>query len=114
MILTAKMTLFKRVLNCPLMVVIPIAILFTTSCAPIIPDTSQRIPMGDPAWLSTESREKGLLSEKTLALNASAPPLEVNAGRILLDNDSAFQPKLELIRGARESLDLAYYVFDNG
>jgi len=112
-ILTATISLFKQVLNFPLITVIPIAVFVTTSCTSLVPSSSHRTSAGDPAWLSTESLEKGLLSDETLALNASAPPLEVKAGRILLDNDSAFEQKLELIRGARESLDLAYYIFEN-
>jgi phosphatidylserine/phosphatidylglycerophosphate/cardiolipin synthase-like enzyme len=112
-ILTATISLFKQVLNFPLITVIPIAVFVTTSCTSLVPSSSHRTSAGDPAWLSTESLEKGLLSDETLALNASAPPLEIKAGRILLDNDSAFEQKLELIRGARESLDLAYYIFEN-
>jgi phosphatidylserine/phosphatidylglycerophosphate/cardiolipin synthase-like enzyme len=107
------MTLFKRVLSLPLMVVILAAVCITVSCAPLVPGPSSRISAGDPTWLSTESQEEGLLSDETLALNASTPPLEVKAGRIILDNDSAFVQKLELIRGARKSLDLAYYIFED-
>jgi putative cardiolipin synthase len=107
------MTLFKRVLSLPLMVVILAAVCITVSCAPLVPGPSSRISAGDPTWLSTESQEEGLLSDETLALNASTPPLEVKAGRIILDNDSAFEQKLELIRGARKSLDLAYYIFED-
>ncbi|GAB3274223.1 phospholipase D-like domain-containing protein [Parahaliea aestuarii] len=39
--------------------------------------------------------------------------LTANAGQVLLDNDDAFASKLALVNGARDSIDIAYYIFDS-
>lgn len=49
--------------------------------------------------------------DNVVAAQASAGPLELSEGRAFLDNDAAFAAKLRLIESARESLDLAYYIF---
>ncbi|HEX4924659.1 MAG TPA: phospholipase D-like domain-containing protein, partial [Bdellovibrionales bacterium] len=54
-----------------------------------------------PASLSDSQLEK-------FASAAELPPADL---RILRDNDVAFQNKIDLIRGARESIDLAYYIY---
>jgi len=46
-----------------------------------------------------------------LAAEASAGPLPYVEAQALLHNDDAFAAKLELVETARESLDLAYYIF---
>jgi len=46
-----------------------------------------------------------------LAAEASAGPLPYTEAHALLHNDDAFAAKLELVESARESLDLAYYIF---
>lgn len=43
--------------------------------------------------------------------NSSAPNLPIVGGDILSDNDDAFERKLALVRSARESIDLAYYIY---
>ena len=51
------------------------------------------------------------LPETELAAYASAPRLDFSAATVLLDNDEAFEQKLQAVRNARKSLDLAYYIF---
>jgi phosphatidylserine/phosphatidylglycerophosphate/cardiolipin synthase-like enzyme len=51
------------------------------------------------------------LPDETLRLNSSAPALPVTAARVITDNDSAFEAKLEAVRAARRSIDLAYYIY---
>jgi phosphatidylserine/phosphatidylglycerophosphate/cardiolipin synthase-like enzyme len=47
---------------------------------------------------------------EVLADSSSAGPLAVADARVLLYNDAAFAAKLELIKSATQSLDLAYYI----
>lgn len=49
----------------------------------------------------------------TLEQQASAGPLAFVDGRVEMDNDAAFADKLALVEGAKQSLDLAYYIFDD-
>ena len=51
------------------------------------------------------------LPDTELAAYASAPRLDFSAATVLLDNDEAFEQKLQAVRNARKSLDLAYYIF---
>jgi len=51
------------------------------------------------------------LPEAELAAYASAPRLDFSQARVLLDNDDAFEQKLQTVRDAQRSLDLAYYLF---
>ena len=51
------------------------------------------------------------LPETELAAYASAPRLDFSTATVLLDNDEAFEQKLQAVRNARKSLDLAYYIF---
>lgn len=48
---------------------------------------------------------------ETLAAHTSAGPLALAEGQVLTDNDVAFAAKLAVITDAKESLDLAYYIF---
>ena len=50
---------------------------------------------------------------RTLEQQASAGPLAFVDGRVEMDNDAAFADKLALVEGAKQSLDLAYYIFDD-
>jgi hypothetical protein len=50
------------------------------------------------------------LPETELAAYASAPRLDFSAATVLLDNDEAFEQKLQAVRNARKSLDLAQAV----
>ena len=45
-----------------------------------------------------------------LTVNGSLPPFPVAGGTVLTDNDMALGHKLDLIDGARERIDLAYYI----
>jgi phosphatidylserine/phosphatidylglycerophosphate/cardiolipin synthase-like enzyme len=51
------------------------------------------------------------LTPNTLPQVASAWPLQIREGRVYTDNDAAFLSKLQMIRGARTSIDLSYYIF---
>jgi len=75
------------------------------ACSNLLPgqDTSR--------FISEETHSQGLLSEQTVALNASGQALPIERAVLLTDNDDAFAAKLELIESANESLDLAYYIF---
>ena len=61
--------------------------------------------------MSDETRETGQFSNESLLLNASSPALPLQGGILLTDNDDAFERKLALIKNARQSIDLAYYIF---
>jgi len=43
--------------------------------------------------------------------NSSAPDMRIGGGDILTDNDDAFERKLELVRSADDSIELAYYLY---
>ncbi len=45
--------------------------------------------------------------------SASAGPLQFTSATVLTDNDAAFAAKLQLVEDARQSLDLAYYIFSD-
>lgn len=62
-------------------------------------------------FISKETRETGHLSRQSVLLNASSPALAIQQGRLLTDNDDAFESKLALINGAQHSIDLAYYIY---
>jgi phosphatidylserine/phosphatidylglycerophosphate/cardiolipin synthase-like enzyme len=62
-------------------------------------------------FISEETRETGHFSNESVLLNASSPALALKKGRLLTDNDDAFESKLALIKGALHSIDLAYYIF---
>ena len=62
-------------------------------------------------FVSDETRETGQFSNESLLLNASSPALPLQGGLLLTDNDDAFERKLALIKNARQSIDLAYYIF---
>lgn len=51
------------------------------------------------------------LSDSQLEKFASAAELPPADLRVIRDNDVAFQQKIDLIRSARESIDLAYYIY---
>lgn len=57
--------------------------------------------------------ENGELTQKEILADSSAGPLKVKSARLLTDNDAAFQTKLDLIRNAKSSLRLAYYIMSN-
>ena len=49
--------------------------------------------------------------DEAVVLNASSAALDVDQAVVLTDNDDAFESKLELIRSADESIDLAYFIY---
>jgi len=62
-------------------------------------------------FISEETRKTGYFSNESVLLNASSPALMLQSGLLLTDNDDAFESKLALIKDARHSIDLAYYIF---
>ncbi len=53
------------------------------------------------------------LTPEVLRQNASAWPLGVNGGTIFTDNDAAFLNKVRMIREAKKSIELSYYIFSD-
>ena len=53
------------------------------------------------------------LPDDLLASDASVPALAFSSAALILDNDDSFEQKLELVRNARQTLDLAYYIFSD-
>lgn len=51
--------------------------------------------------------------DQVLERHATAGPLPFADGSVITDNDAAFAAKLRLVEEARESLDLAYYIFSD-
>ncbi len=51
--------------------------------------------------------------EQVIDAHASAGPLAIAEGRVFMSNDDAFAAKLKLVETAKESVDLAYYIFDD-
>ena len=56
--------------------------------------------------------QHGVTSE-LLSQQASAWPLEISDGQLYTDNDTAFLSKLRLIEGARNTIDMSYYIFSD-
>ena len=61
-------------------------------------------------YLSKDTLASGRLSAETLRLNASTPPLQVSLGSVITDNDAAFEHKLAMVKDAKHSIDIAYYI----
>ncbi len=57
-------------------------------------------------YLSSPNDFEGILTEQTLELNSSIPPLDVRGGTILAENSAAFETKVSLIKNARRSIDI--------
>ncbi|QID19429.1 hypothetical protein G3580_18490 [Nitrogeniibacter mangrovi] len=69
------------------------------------------------AWLLGGCASTALMKQPPVAqvidAHASAGPLPFADGRVLMSNDDAFAAKLNLVEQAKESVDLAYYIFDD-
>jgi len=52
------------------------------------------------------------VTDERLLKDASAAPLVMKEGKVMTDNDEAFLSKVKLIQGAQNSIDLAYYIFN--
>ncbi|MEO8249803.1 MAG: phospholipase D-like domain-containing protein [Burkholderiales bacterium] len=50
---------------------------------------------------------------EVLQQQATAGPLRVADARVITDNDAAFAAKLKAVDGAKQTLDLAYYIFSD-
>ncbi len=57
--------------------------------------------------------EPSSLTDQVLLEDASAGQLSAVQGRVMTDNDAAFQSKLGMIEGAQRSIDVAYYIFSD-
>lgn len=69
-----------------------------------------QVPQAHADWGIFESGE---LTQKEILADSSAGPLKIKSARLLTDNDAAFQTKIDLIRNAKSSLRLAYYIMSN-
>jgi phosphatidylserine/phosphatidylglycerophosphate/cardiolipin synthase-like enzyme len=63
--------------------------------------------------LASRAQEVPSLNADVLAGYRSGPELSIKNGRVLTDNDDAFETKLDLISRADSSIDLAYYIFSD-
>lgn len=79
----------------------------TTSCSRLLPALAAALLA---ACGTLAPAPTGTLDDR-LAGEASAGPLAFTEGHALLHNDDAFASKLALVEGARDTLDLAYYIF---
>ena len=55
----------------------------------------------------------GYLSDEAILQKASAGPLEAVRTRVITDNDEAFASKVELVEGAKQSIDMLYFIYDD-
>lgn len=67
-----------------------------------------QVPQANADWGFIET---GDLTQKEILADSSTGPLAVKSARLLTDNDAAFQTKLDLIKNAKSTLRLAYYIF---
>lgn len=65
----------------------------------------------DSTFLTSDDVHQHTLSDQSIALNASTPALKVKRGLVITDNNLAFEEKINLIREAKKTIDLAYYIF---
>jgi phosphatidylserine/phosphatidylglycerophosphate/cardiolipin synthase-like enzyme len=63
--------------------------------------------------LAPDRAGTGRLADETVLRQASAGPLELARGELIVGNDAALRSKLALIQGARSSLDAMYYIFSD-
>lgn len=61
--------------------------------------------------LVPEPRLVGPQSEQRILERATAGPLEVKRAQLITDNDVAFRRKLSLVKYARQSIDMMYYIY---
>jgi phosphatidylserine/phosphatidylglycerophosphate/cardiolipin synthase-like enzyme len=73
-----------------------------------VADRRADVMAGD--YLSPQTLTTGRLSDETLARHASAR-LAAASAQLFLDNDEAFRSKLELVTGARATIDAMYYIW---
>lgn len=64
-------------------------------------------------FLSPETRSSGKLSDGTVVRHASSGKLGVSHARLITGNDTAFRSKLNMIEGAKSSIDAMYYIYSD-
>jgi len=52
------------------------------------------------------------VTDEQLMKDASAAPLPIHQGKVITDNDQAFLSKVKMIEEAKQSIDLAYYIYN--
>ncbi|MGF1644566.1 MAG: hypothetical protein ACFCUJ_13060 [Thiotrichales bacterium] len=62
-------------------------------------------------YLSEHSSGSGILSDDTMLRHADSAKLEASRGLLITGNDRAFLSKLELVKNARATLDLMYFIY---
>jgi len=65
----------------------------------------------DSTFLTSTDVRQHTLSDQSIAINASSPALKVKRGLVITDNHLAFEEKINLIRQAKKTIDLAYFIF---
>lgn len=59
----------------------------------------------------SEQSGGGLLSDETVLHHGDSAAVEMSRGLMVLGNDRAFRSKLELVKNARSTLDLMYFIY---
>jgi hypothetical protein len=62
-------------------------------------------------YVSQDTMPPGRLSNETVLLHASTGRLDVAKGQLITGNDAAFRSKLEMIKSAKTSIDVMYYIY---
>jgi cardiolipin synthase C len=62
-------------------------------------------------YKSATTSVTGQLSDETLLRHATGGALQFSSARIITGNDAAFRSKLDLINGAKTSIDAMYYIY---
>jgi phosphatidylserine/phosphatidylglycerophosphate/cardiolipin synthase-like enzyme len=81
-------------------------------CASTMPSSDYMDQVGESGTGATLNTTAGL-PEKIILRNASGRALTFNDGVMLTDNNQAFLAKLNMVRSARESIDMAYYIYSD-
>lgn len=74
---------------------------------------SALLALRSPAQAQWSIFETGELKESEILAASSTGALPVQSARVIVDNDAAFQTKLEAIRSARSSIRMVYYIYSD-
>ena len=66
---------------------------------------------GRNQYVTQDTMSTGRLSNETVLLHASTGWLDVAKGQLITGNDAAFRSKLEMIKSAKTSIDVMYYIY---
>ncbi len=74
---------------------------------------SALVALRSPAQAQWSIFETGELKESEILAASSTDALPVQSARVIVDNDAAFQTKLEAIRSAKLSIRMVYYIYSD-